>query len=642
MAAISPAEYLVLVVVLSVVCQALASRLRVPALLLLLLVGFVLGQAVDARELFGRDIVYGGVSLAVGIILFEGSLSLRFRQIRDLGRPILRLCLVTPVIAWPLITLAAWLLGFSFEIALLIGAILIVTGPTVINPILRTLRPTRRVGTLLRWEGIIVDPIGAILAVLVFQGVRAGGLGNALPSVIGTLLLSIAISIGLALVLGFLLTQIMRHHAIPDFLEGVTFLAAALGAMTVANAIQSESGLLTVTMLGIYLANQKDIRLISVLEFKENLQVLFVGALFVVLAGQVTPQEVWDVAPRALTFFAALVLVVRPVSIWLGLWRTRVERREKQLLSSMAPRGIVAAAITSIFALEFSHAADRLVDQATDASGSERQKLLGEASKLEQLGHQAADMVPLVFTVIVCTVALYGLLIGRMAKRLDLADPSPQGVVFAGVSPLIVELAEILSELKIPVLVVDRNYDSLSQARMSGVTTENVNILSEYASEEMGLSGIRYLIACTYDGDTNATATRQFKPILGSANVFQLRRDEESEGGKSSHADAAGHLDGRIAFRPPTSYSEFSEKSRSGMHAKMTHLTSQFTLTDFKTRYGPRTVMLFTYKGGRLEVVNGTGRLAEKDYSLIALVDDPDDVQNTTATQAHDREAGSS
>src|SRR5699024_9301113 len=133
--------------------------------------------------------------------------------------------------------------------------------------------------------------------------------------------------------------------------------------------------------------------------------------------------------------------------------------------------------------------------------------------QLEQLGHQAADMVPLVFTVIVCTVALYGLLIGRMAKRLDLADPSPQGVVFAGVSPLIVELAEILSELKIPVLVVDRNYDSLSQARMSGVTTENVNILSEYASEEMGLSGIRYLVACTYDGDTNATATRQFKPI---------------------------------------------------------------------------------------------------------------------------------
>src|SRR5699024_3064719 len=149
----------------------------------------------------------------------------------------------------------------------------------------------------------------------------------------------------------------------------------------------------------------------------------------------------------------------------------------------MATGGIVAAAITIIFALEVSHAAERLVDTAGDASDGERQKLLGEASKLEQLGHQAAAMLPLVFTVIVCTAALYGLLVRRMVTLLALADPSPQGVVFAGVSPLIVELAEILSELKIPVLVVDRNYDSLSQARMSGVTTENVNILSEYASE---------------------------------------------------------------------------------------------------------------------------------------------------------------
>lgn len=620
-AAISPADYLALVVVLSVLCQAVASRLRIPALLLLLLTGFGLGQAVDARDLFGSDVLYGGVSLAVGIILFEGSLSLRVRQIRDLGRPVFRLCVVTPAVAWPLITLTAWLLGFDLEVALLIGAILIVTGPTVINPILRTLRPTRRVGSLLRWEGIIVDPIGAILAVLVFQGVRAGSLGQALPSVVIALVEGVLVSAVIAAALGWVLTQIVRTHAIPDFLEGVTFLAAAIGAMSVSNAVQAESGLLTVTMLGIYLANQPSLRLVTVLEFKEHLQVLFVGALFVVLAGQVTPQQIVAIAPRALLFFAALVVIVRPVSVWLGLLRTRVEPREKRLLASMAPRGIIAAAVTSIFSLEFTRAASKKAEQAAQSSGKDRIALLDEADKMARLGHQASEMVPLVFTVIVCTVALYGLLIGKTAKRLDLADPSPQGVLFAGASPLTVETAQVLSSLKIPVLVVDRNYAALEQARIPGVTTENVNILSEYAAEEMGLSGIRYLVACTHDGDANATAARQFTPIFGRANVFQLRRDEEVEGYKSIDQDAAGHLDGRQAFRPPTSYSEFTEKFSSGMHVAITALTSEFTLSDFKAYYGPRTVMLFTYRGGKLAMVNGTGKIPEKNISLIALVD---------------------
>lgn len=620
--AVSPADYLALVVVISVLCQAVASRLQIPSLLLLLVTGFALGQAVDARDLFGPDVLYGGVSLAVGIILFEGSLSLRMSQIRDLGRPVLRLCLVAPAIALPLITFAAWLLGFEFEIALLIGAILIVTGPTVINPILRTLRPTRRVGSLLRWEGIVVDPIGAILAVLVFQGVRAGGLGNALPSVMATLAASVLIALVIAGMLGWLLTQMMRRHAIPDFLEGVTFLAAAIGAMSVSNAVQPESGLLTVTMLGIFMANQRDVRLFSVLEFKEHLQVLFVGSLFIVLAGQVTPGQIADIAPRALLFIAALVLIVRPISIWISLWKTRVQPREKRLLASMAPRGIVAAAVTSIFALEFTRAAGETQEMAANASGSKQRQLLSEASRLEHLGHEASEMVPLVFIVIVGTVALYGLLIGRTAKRLDLADPSPQGVLFTGASPFIVELAEILTSLRISVLIVDRNYAALSHAQMAGVTTENVNILSEYASEEMGLSGIRYLVACTEDGDTNETAARQFRPILGSRNVFQLRRDLEADAEGGNHQAVARHLEGRIAFRPATSYAEFTEKIQSGMHVKLMHLTSNFTLTDVKAYYGDRTVLLFTYRAGRLSVISGTSRIPEKDVSLIALVDE--------------------
>lgn len=171
MAGLNPAAYLALVLVVASACQWAAWQLRVPSILLLLIAGFGLGQLVTPDAVLGREVLFGAVTLAVGIILFEGSMTLRFRDVRDLGRPVLRLFSLTPLIAWAMITAAAWWLGVPLELALLVGAILIVTGPTVIAPILRMLRPTRRVAALLKWEGIVVDPIGAILAVLVFQGV---------------------------------------------------------------------------------------------------------------------------------------------------------------------------------------------------------------------------------------------------------------------------------------------------------------------------------------------------------------------------------------------------------------------------------------------------------------------------------------
>ncbi len=217
LAGLNPASYLALVLVVASLCQWAAWQFRVPSILLLLIAGFGLGQLVTPDEVLGRDVLFGAVTLAVGIILFEGSMTLRFRDVRDLGRPVLRLFTLTPLIAWSLITLTAWLLGFALELALLVGAILIVTGPTVIAPILRMLRPTRRVAALLKWEGIVVDPIGAILAVLVFQGVLLVRDGQALPLLVGSLLLTIGVAVVLGLGLGWILEQLMKRHLIPDF-----------------------------------------------------------------------------------------------------------------------------------------------------------------------------------------------------------------------------------------------------------------------------------------------------------------------------------------------------------------------------------------------------------------------------------------
>lgn len=435
------ASYIALLLVVAVGCQWLAWRLKVPSLLLLLLAGFVLGQFYYPDTILGRNMLFAGVNVAVGIILFEGALGLRFSQVRDLGRPIARLCSLTVVISWALTTLILWILNYDVRLAALVGAILVVTGPTVINPILRQLRPTRRVSQLLRWEGIVVDPIGAILAVLVYTAVVATGVrGSVVNALItlGTALLVAVVSAGLS---SALLIVTMRRQLMPDHLQAVIFLAAAVGVLAVSNYFQSESGLLSVTLLGIILANAKDIRVDHIREFKEHLQILFVGALFVLLAGRVTPGEITGVGGKALIFVAILILVVRPLSVLLGLLGVEVTKQERLLMMGMAPRGIVAAAVASIFALEFRHAADHAAELADEASGEEAERLQQQASGLYQLATQADDIVPLVFTVIVVTVAIYGLGVGRLAERLGLAAAQPEGVLFAGGSPWVVGAA---------------------------------------------------------------------------------------------------------------------------------------------------------------------------------------------------------
>ncbi len=602
----TPEAYLALVLVVSVVAQWLAWQVKLPSILLLLLIGFGLGRLVDPEQVLGREVLFGGVSIAVGIILFEGSMSLRLTHVRDLGRPVIRLCTVTVGIAWVLITLCAWLIGFQLQVALLIGAILVVTGPTVLAPILRQLRPTRRVSSLLRWEGIVVDPIGALLAVLVFQGVLIGGVGEALPQLVLAVLKTVVIAFGIALAVGVLLEFAMRRHLIPDFLHGVTFLAAAVGAMVGANLLQDQSGLVTVTVLGIFVGNRPELHVEHVAEFKEHLQVLFVGGLFVVLASRIHPDALAAVAPRSLLFVLLLVVVVRPVSVLIGLWGTKVTRQERVLLACMAPRGIVAAAVSSVFALSL----------ARNARESGRPELI-------HLADQAAQLAPVVFVVIVCTVAVYGLGVGRLAERLGLASPSPQGILFVGDDDWVVQAAKVLTESRIQTVVLSRHYRSLAGARMSGLPTVTANILSDYAVKDMDMAGIGSLIACTSEEEVNATAAREFAHVLGRANVYQLRRALAEDPSADKRKAEASHLTARAPFHPALSYPEMAERVARGMTVKRTRLTEEFTLAHFMERYGEETVLLFAIKQeGSVDVLHEGMKIPQTGVSVVALVHD--------------------
>ncbi len=620
LAGLDPAGYLAFVAIVATLAQWLAWRLKLPSILLLLLIGFAMGQLVSPDEVLGRDVLFGGVTLAVGVILFEGAMTLRLRDVRDLGRPVFRLCTITVAIAWALITGAAWLIGFELEIALLVGAILVVTGPTVIAPILRTLRPTRRVASLLKWEGIVVDPIGAVLAVLVFQGVLLGRGGDAFPQLVGNLALTVGLAAVLGLGLGWALEQLVLRHAIPDFLLGITFLATAVGALVASNAIQSESGLLTVTVLGIYLGNRKELHLRHVEEFSEHLQVLFVGVLFVVLAGRIAPAEIVAIAPRGLLFVAILVLLVRPLSIALGLLGTKVTREERQLLSFMAPRGIVAAAVTSIFGLEFTHAAERALQQSLEATGDEADQLMNRAANLNQLATQATELVPLVFLVIVCTVAIYGLGVGRLAERLGLATTSPQGVLFVGGQQWVLDLALALKGAGVATTVVTSEYEKTAKARRIGVNAVLANILSEFAVKDLDLAGTKTLIAATSVDEVNFTAAREFSQALGRANVFQLPRDQNPSGTAALRTEAAPHLTASTCFAPSRTNTELKDLVKQGHVVKQTRLTEKFTLDDFRQRWGPETVLMFVLDDGDVTVVTDRAKVPQKGVSIIALV----------------------
>lgn len=606
-----PVVYLGAVLVVSVLAQWLAWRIKLPSILVLLVVGFAGGLYVTPDEVLGRDALFAGVTLAVGIILFEGALSLRLADMRDLGRPVIRLCTVTVLIAWALITLAAWLVGLDLQLALLVGAMLVVTGPTVINPILKQLRPARRISSLLRWEGIIVDPIGAILALLVYQVVVVGKREEALSNTLITLGTSIGIAVAIAAALTLIVGGVMRRHLVPDHLQGALFIAVAAVALVGSNVLQPESGLLTVTVLGIALGNRTDLYLEHVKEFYEHLQVIFVGVLFVILAGRVSLQAVVQILPTAMVFVALLVLIVRPASVWLGLLGTNATLRERHLLSGMAPRGIVAAAVASIFALE-------LEREAKQAGGA-------RSEALQALAAEAGSMVPLVFVTIVMSVAIYGLVVGRLAERLGLATTNPHGVVFAGSQAWVRESARALGELGVPTVLVSQDAAELRRAKMEGVRIERSSILSEYAVEELDLAGIGSFIAATPDDGTNGTAARELAHTLGRAHVYQLRRgDAPSSNGRKRRARrpdrsaTPARLSARVPFQPAMTHAELEEKVAGGMAVRRTRLTDSFTLEDYRAR-NPDAVLLFTHDGTQTSVITEESRVPDRGVTLIAL-----------------------
>ncbi len=554
------------IIVLGIAAQWIAWRLHLPSILLLLIFGMLAGPAtgiLNPDELFG-DLLFPLVSVSVAIILFEGGLSLRLRELRQTGRTVRNLVTIGIVITWLLAAAGAHLIvGIDLASALLLGAILVVSGPTVIVPLLRHIRPAGKVGAVIKWEGIVNDPVGAILAVLVYETILAGSMQEGtLQAILGVFQAAIfGVLIGVAGAV--LIILLLKRHLIPDFLQNPVSLMVVVMGYLGANEIQGESGLLAVTIMGIVLANQRYVSIRHIIEFKENLRVLLISSLFVILAARLTVDQLAVFDAVNWVFVGFLVVVVRPIAVAASTPGSSLGFKERMFLAWMAPRGIVAAAVASVFAI-----------------------------RLDELGFANCNcLIPMTFQVIIGTVALYGLTAPLVARYLKLSSPDPQGVLFAGAQSWVRSMARILQDQGFRVALVDTNWENITAARSEGLTAYYANILSENLLYDIQLDGIGRMLAMTPNDEVNSLSVLHFIDIFGRSQVFQLPAVKKSS--VERKGTMPQHLRGRYLFDETASYSALDERFASDAVVKKSLLTDEYTYEDFKNQYGDSALLLF-------------------------------------------------
>lgn len=581
--------------VLSLFCQWLAWRVRMPAIVFLLAAGIACGPVLhylNPEDVFG-DLLFPMVSLAVAIILFEGSLTLRLSEIRGHGAMVRNLIPVGSVVTGIIGTLAAhWILDIAWEVALLFGAISVVTGPTVIAPLLRAVRPKARLANILQWEGIIIDPVGALLAVLVYEGIVSWGQGNVFGHSLYIFSTTIVVGTALGSAAGYLNGQVLRKHWIPQYLHNAGTLSFMLGVYALSNEIAHESGLLTVTIMGIWMANMKQVEVESILEFKESLSVLLISALFIILAARIEFSAIADLGWGLAVVLAILMLVARPLSIFIAAIGTRLNWREKLFLSWIAPRGIVAAAVSALFAFQ-----------------------------LENHGFVGGEtLVPLVFMLIITTVTVQSLTARPVAKLLGVAEPPEFGFLIIGANTVARMIAAELTKHEVPVVLADTSWENVRLARMENLQVYFGNPVSEHAANQLDLTGIGNLLVISPYKHMNSLATYHYLDWFGDHNsVYSLAEGEQDQTARYQTAEkiqrTRGLFDG-------VSYAKLASLASQGYSVKTTQLSDAFTYQDFLDQHQNQALVLFVLDSkDHITPVKSIDRLKpDKASTLISLV----------------------
>ena len=537
-----------------VAAQWLAWRFRIPAIVILTAFGVLLGPVggvLQPSENFGT-LLTPFVQLAVAVILFEGGLNLHLHELKDAGVGVRRLITLGPVLAFGLGSGAAHFIGgLSWPVALVFGAITIVTGPTVIMPLLRHARLRARTASVLKWEGIVNDPVGALLAVVLFEYFTLADTGATGISLVAEMIETIVAAGMFGGLVGYLLGKAYPLGYFPEYLKGPTMLAAVLFVYAGANILHEEAGLVSATTLGLVMGNMNLPSIDELRRFKEYITVILVSGLFIVLTADLKPGLLIEINWRSWALLATLIFIVRPVTVFAATAGAGLDREDRILIGWIAPRGIVAAAVAGAFSV-------RMVE-----SGYE----------------DAVTLLPLVFALIILTVTLHGFSIARLARYLGIASQKQNGIIIVGASPWTIDLASHLHELDIPVILVDGSWHRLRPARLAGLPIYFGQVVSASADETLDLSSMGYLLAASDNDAYNALVCTRFGNEFGRSRVFQIPMPAADQHETKGLISA---LRGQSAFADIALYEEILRRYFQGWRFQKTRFTDSYTHDDYK------------------------------------------------------------
>ena len=550
--------------------QWIAWRIQAPAIVLMALAGMAVGPlwaAIFGAPLLNPSHTFGDllrpiVSLAVAVILFEGGLVLKFENLRDAGPAVRRMVFVGGPLAWILGSFAArYAAGLDWGSAVVFAGVMVVTGPTVIMPLLRQSKLGGRVGSALKWEGIVNDPVGALFAVASFEVLRVATSEGSVLGAAGWIIVAAMLGTALGVAFGWFMVRAFRAGWTPEYLKAPIIFASIILCYALAEMLAKEIGLVAVTAYGMTLANSNLAGLAELQKFKEEIAILLVSGVFVILTANLTPALIASALTwNTLFFLIAMLFVVRPLSIWLSTLGT-LQRNEAILLGWIAPRGIVAVAVSGLFS-------QLLVELNNDLDVSSPFNFYG-----------AEQIAPLAFAMVFATVVLHGFTIGPLSRYLGLSRKAKPGTLVVGVNPWSIDLAKALHDAGVDVILADSNWRRLKPAREAGMETFFGEVLSEEAEVRLDHTRFESVVALSANEPYNALVCGQFAPELGRHRVFQLSsQDGEDEDPRAIGVDARG----RTLIRRGRSYDALIRDHYRGWEFAKTTLTAHYDLDALK------------------------------------------------------------
>lgn len=587
---LSPVEAFALVGVVGVGAQWLAWRFRLPGIVMMLTAGLILGPVtgifVPSRDI--GPLVGPMISLAVAVILFEGGLTLNFKQLEDAAPAVRRLVLIGAPLGWLLSSAAlALIAGLSWQSAIVFGGVMIVTGPTVIAPLLRAARLHNRPAQMLQWEAIVNDAVGALVAViaLVVVMVRQQELGavEAIWTVGRGIVFATLVGFGA----GLAVVKAFRESLVPEYMKVPMLFVLVLAAFALSDSVLHESGLLAVTVMGLIIANADLPSYTEIYRFKEQATTLLLSGVFILLGSNVKLETLSLLDWRSGLFIAAVILLVRPATVLISLAGSSIPMKERLLVAFTGPRGVVLLAISGLFA-------ERLVSEGIE---------------------DGAVLAPLAFALVVATVVLHGFTLKPVAKRLGLTSGEVPGVIIVGGSAFTTGLGKALQNSDVKVLVTDPNHGQLRSAREAGLPTYYGDILSEAADHGVEFIAYSSILAASDNDAYNTLVATDLAPEFGRDAIWQVSRVRED---RTRHA-LPSQLGGQT-FNGGRTLAQYLDLLAEGWIFRTTRLTEEYTVEDWlAAREG--VVPLAVVRDGKMWFVGRDEELSGKPgMRIISLI----------------------